>query len=48
MRFGQRIHMEDFEPGVTALYMLRFALQPIVENAVIHAFAKTCARVANA
>lgn len=39
MRFGQRIHMEeDFEPGVTALYMLRFALQPIVENAVIHAF----------
>ena len=39
MRFGQRIHMEeDFEPGVTALCMLRFALQPIVENAVIHAF----------
>lgn len=39
MRFGQQIHLEeDFEPEVTALYMLRFALQPIVENAVIHAF----------
>lgn len=39
MRFGQRIHLEeDFEPEVTALYMLRFALQPIVENAVLHAF----------
>jgi two-component system sensor histidine kinase YesM len=39
MRFGQRIHLEeDFEPEIMAQYMPRFILQPIVENAVIHAF----------
>jgi len=39
MRFGRLIRLEeDFEPEVTMLYMPRFILQPIVENAVIHAF----------
>lgn len=39
MRFGQRIKLEeDFEPEIMKQYMPRFILQPIVENAVIHAF----------
>ncbi|MEF9878677.1 MAG: histidine kinase [Clostridia bacterium] len=39
MRFGQKIIVEDdFEPDVLGLYTLRFILQPVVENAIIHGF----------
>ncbi|MEG0127175.1 MAG: ATP-binding protein, partial [Clostridia bacterium] len=29
---------DDFEPDVLGLYTLRFILQPVVENAIIHGF----------
>lgn len=39
MRFGRQIRVEeDFDPGTTELTVLRFILQPMVENAIIHGF----------
>lgn len=39
MRFGSCISVEtDFDARELALYTLRFTLQPIVENAIIHGF----------
>lgn len=39
MRFGKQIQLEkDFDADVTMVKTPRFILQPVVENAVIHAF----------
>ncbi|HEX4419115.1 MAG TPA: histidine kinase [Kofleriaceae bacterium] len=49
VRFGERFGLEiDAEPGTESLLVLRMILQPIVENSILHGFARAGSRTGRA